>query len=339
MVKITLISLLLPIKIASIIFTPSIETRKETGGICTSSPISFCYNFFEIKNQKVRPALKIISKGDILISEVLFNPRTGGVDFVEIYNNSGHDIDLKELQLANANTAGEPANIKNVSSAKLMIAPGSYWVITTNQANIKLNYQVKFPNQFAQISSLPAFNNDKGSVILLSNNQVLDRLNYNAKIHHPLIQDEDGISLERVSFSLDSNEPGNFRSAAATVGFATPTYKNSQEKSGNENYARLVSKTFSPDGDRFEDVMTLEYQLDQPASLATVNIYSDKGQLVKRLLKNQTIGTNGNLTWDGLDEQGQKAAIGIYIILFDVFDLNGNTKRFKNTCVLAGKLN
>ena len=161
MVKITLISLLLPIKIASIIFTPSIETRKETGGICTSSPISFCYNFFEIKNQNVRPALKIISKGDILISEVLFNPRTGGVDFVEIYNNSGHDIDLKELQLANVNTAGEPANIKNVSSAKLMIAPGNYWVITTNQANIKLNYQVIPGVQISEV--YPNFADEKVS--------------------------------------------------------------------------------------------------------------------------------------------------------------------------------
>ncbi|WP_424059511.1 hypothetical protein, partial [Pedobacter sp.] len=67
----------------------------------------------------------------MLISEILFNPRSGGVDFVEIYNNSNHEIDSKELQLANAKAAGAPASIKNVSSAKLMIAPGSYWVITT----------------------------------------------------------------------------------------------------------------------------------------------------------------------------------------------------------------
>lgn len=339
MVKITLISLLLPIKIASVIFYPSGITERKMNGVCSCIPINYLDSFIAVQHRKAEPALKIISKGDILISEVLFNPRTGGVDFVEIYNNSNHEIDLKELQLANANASGEPASIKTVSAAKLMIAPGSYWVITTNQANIKLNYQVKLPNQFAQISSLPSFNNDKGSIILLSNNQVLDRLDYNAKIHHPLIQDEDGISLERVSFSLGANEAGNFKSAAATVGFATPTYKNSQERSGDENYARLLSKTFSPDGDNFEDVLTLEYQIAQPASLATVNIYGDKGRLVKKLLKNQTIGTNGSLTWDGTDDQGQKAVIGIYIVLFDVFDLNGNMKRFKNTCVLAGKLN
>ena len=220
-----------------------------------------------------------------------------------------------------------------------MIASGSYWVISTNQVNVKQNYEVKFPTQFVQLTSLPAYNNDKGVVILLSNNLVLDRLDYNAKIHHPLIQNEDGISIERVSFNLPTNDPDNFKSAAATVGFATPSYKNSQELSGEESYVRLTSKIFSPDGDHFEDEMKLEYQLAENASLATVNIYSDKGKLIKRLLKNQTVATSGSIIWDGIDDNGNLAKVGIYIVLFDVFDLKGNTKRFKNTVVRAEKLN
>ncbi|MFD2286409.1 lamin tail domain-containing protein [Pedobacter petrophilus] len=284
-------------------------------------------------------ANSIISQGDLLISEVLFNPRTGGVDFVEIYNNSNHEVDLKELQLANVNAAGTIANVKNVSTKQLMIAPGSYWVITTNHNNVKQYYQTTFPTHFVQISSLPAFNNDKGTVILRSNGQVLDRLNYDAKIHHPLIRDEDGISIERVSFTVATNEPGNFKSAAALAGFATPTYQNSQREISGEDDVILLSKTFSPDGDNFEDLLSLNYQVAQNSSLATVNIYSDKGKLVRKLVKNQTIGAKGVLTWDGLDDNGSISAIGIYVILFDIFDLQGNTKRFKNTCALAGKLN
>ncbi|MBC6109645.1 lamin tail domain-containing protein [Pedobacter fastidiosus] len=339
MVKITLISLLLLVKIALNIINlgASKESKVYFNAQSIPNKIEYSEALFNMKPRN--NALKIISKGDILISEVLFNPRNGGVDFVEIYNNSNHEIDLKELQLANANTAGEPASIKNISLTKLMIAPKTYWVITSNQANIKLNYEAKFPLQFVQLTSLPAYSNDKGSVILLSSNQVVDRLNYNAKIHHPLIQDEDGISIERVSFEVDANDPNNFKSAAATVGFATPTYKNSQEFNGEENFVNLQSKTFSPDGDGFEDFLTLDYQLAENSSLATVNVFSDRGKLVRKLLVNQTIATKGNLNWDGLNDQGTSCGIGIYIVLFDVFDLKGNTKRFKNTCVLAGKLN
>jgi hypothetical protein len=339
MLKIKLISLLLPIKFAVFISNPYPIKDKLIKNQTVPIPIKDIAAESHRNKGKPYGTNLIISPGDLLISEVLFNPRTGGVDFVEIYNNSNHEIDLKELQLANVNTAGAIANVKNVSPKQLMIAPGSYWVITTNQNNIKQNYQVKFPTHFVQISSLPAFNNDKGSVILQSNGLVLDRLDYDAKVHHPLIREEDGISIERVSFTVATNEPGNFKSAAATAGFATPTYENSQSAIAGGNDVHLLSKTFSPDGDNFEDLLTLSYQLDQNSSVATVNIYSDKGRLVRKLIKNQTIGTNGILTWDGLEDSGSVAGIGIYIVLFDIFDLQGNTKRFKNNCVLAGKLN
>jgi len=339
MLKIKLISLLLPIKIAAIIFNPNPVRNEGTKNITEHIPKTNI--IANALRNRGRPAAAsfIVSQGDVLISEVLFNPRSGGVDFVEIYNNSGHDIDLKELKIANISKTGKIANIKSVSTKKLIMAASTYWVITTNQNNIKLNYTVRFPNQFAQIRTLPAYNNDKGTVILLSNNQLLDRLDYNAKIHHPLIQDEDGISIERVSFNIPSNDPGNFKSAAATAGFATPTDRNSQSLIDGNNEVHLLSKTFSPDGDNFEDILKLTYQITQNASLATVSVYSDKGRLIRKLVKNQTIGTSGILTWDGLDDRGNMANVGIYIILFDVFDLQGNTKRFKNTCVLAGKLN
>lgn len=278
------------------------------------------------------------AKNDVLISEVLFNPKIGGVDFVEIYNNTDHILDMKDLQLANLDASGKPGNIKNLSTKNLLIMPKNYWVISANTSNVKTNYFCEHPDNFVQLSSMPAYNNDKGTVTLLSNNLLMDRFDYSEKMHVALLQNPDGVSLERVLFSKNANQAGNFKSAAASVGFATPTYKNSQEPSGNEFFVKLLSKTFSPDGDNFEEMLSLNYQVPENTNFATVNIYSDKGRLIKKLLKNQTIGTKGTLTWDGFNDNGQKAAVGIYVVLFDVFDLNGNTKRFKNTCVLAGKL-
>ncbi|MFC4211392.1 lamin tail domain-containing protein [Pedobacter lithocola] len=282
---------------------------------------------------------KKAGKNDILISELLFNPKVGSVDFVEIFNNSNQVLDLKNLQLANLDANGNVANIKNLSTKNLLILPKTYWVISTNTTSVKANYFCENPNNFVQLSSMPGFNNDKGTVIILSNNLQIDRFDYNEKMHVALLQNPDGVSLERVSFEKNTNEVGNFKSAAASFGFATPTYKNSQEPNGDESYVKILSKTFSPDGDNFEDLLTLDYQVTESACFATVNVYSDKGRLVRKLLKNQTIGTKGILTWDGLNDDGQKASVGIYVVIFDVFDLSGNPKRFKNTCVLAAKIN
>ena len=282
---------------------------------------------------------KPILQNDILIAEVLFNPRLNGVDFVEIYNNTPEALDLKELQLANVDDDGNLANIKKITSKTLLIEPGSYWVLTTNYENVMQNYVAENPSQFVQMATLPAFNNDKGTVILLSNGKLIDRFNYTEKMHNPLLKNPDGVSLERISFTGPTNAIGNFTSAASSIGFATPSYKNSVSKSGEEVYVNLLAKTFSPDGDGFEDFLQLEYQFAEGEKFATVNVYSDRGVLIKRLLKNQTIPTKGSLNWDGFTDAGTKAPVGIYILLFDVFDLNGQTTRYKKTCVLATKLN
>jgi hypothetical protein len=60
--------------------------------------------------------------------------------------------------------------------------------------------------------------------------------------------------------------------------------------------------------------------------------------LIKRLAKNVTLSTQGTFVWDGLKESGELAPIGIYMVYFDVFSLNGKTKKFKKACVLAAKL-
>jgi hypothetical protein len=281
-----------------------------------------------------------LKKGDVLISEVLSNPRTGGVDFVEIYNNTNQILDLKELQLANVDAAGVLASVKNVTNASVYMPAKTYWVLTTNPTIVKQHYNTKFPSQFVQMSSFPSFNNDKGSVVLLGTIGLLERFDYNESLHIALLQDGDGVSFERTSFLKEANDLGNFKSAAKSSGFATPTFKNSQEEILNlsKNKISLVSKTFSPDGDGFEDMMQIDYSFVNNANLANINIYTDKGILVRKLERNTTIATAGSFTWDGLNDAGQRSKIGIYIIKFDAFALNGKTESFKQTCVLAAKL-
>jgi hypothetical protein len=281
-----------------------------------------------------------LKKGDVLISEVLSNPKTGGVDFIEIYNNTNQILDLKELQLANADATGVAANIKNVTSTSVYMPAKSYWVLTTNPTIVKQHYQVKFPNQFIQMSSLPSFNNDKGSVILLGTIGLLEQFDYNDAMHVALLRDGDGVSFERVSFAKEANATGNFKSAAQSVGFATPSYKNSQEEdlTLSKNKVSLASKTFSPDGDGFEDVLQIDYSFVSNGNFANVNIYTDRGVLIKKLQRNTSIATAGSFTWDGLDDAGMQSKVGIYVIKFDAFTLSGKTENFKQTCVLAAKL-
>ncbi len=281
-----------------------------------------------------------IMKNDILISELLFNPRTGGNDFVEIYNNSKNTLDLKELTIATIKVPDSITSKKNLSINTFLLAPDQYLVLSTDPDNVKANYHTENPQAFLKVSSLPAFNSDKGSVVILSGESRIDQFDYSEKMHFALIKDAKGISLERSDFNRPTNEVGNFRSAAASVGFATPGYRNSQFIETNFPGAEeivLTSKTFSPDNDGFEDALQINYHFKEAGIVANTSIYDDKGMLIKRLTRNTTLASEGTLTWDGVNESGQRAPIGIYIVYFEGFSLGGQTIKFRKPCVLAAK--
>ncbi|MDF3078203.1 MAG: hypothetical protein K0S09_2092 [Sphingobacteriaceae bacterium] len=299
-------------------------------GILINTPLNFADFTFA----------KRIAKTDILINEVLFNPRPQGVDFVEIYNNSENILDLKELSIATlAKDKDSLVSVHPLTANQLLLNPKEYLVLTTDPDNIKKEYQTTNPNAFLKMPSMPGFNNDAGVVVLLSGGSRIDQLNYNEKMHLPLIKDPDGVSLERSSFSKPTNEPGNFHSAAADVGYATPGYKNSQlsDESSTKEEVFLTSKTFSPDNDGFEDLLQINYNLMKPGAIANATIYSDKGALVHKLAKNLTLSTQGTLTWDGLGEYTGTPPAGIYLLYFEIFDLDGKIRKYRKNFVLAHK--
>ena len=101
----------------------------------------------------------------------------------------------------------------------------------------------------------------------------------------------------------------------------------------------LSPETFSPDNDGYDDVLNISYQFAEPGNVANVIIYDAKGRLIKNLVLNEYLGTQGTFSWDGIDENNEKAAIGIYIVYAEIVNINGDVKKYKKPCVVAGRLN
>ena len=281
-----------------------------------------------------------ILKNDVLINEVLFNPKPNGVDFVEVYNHSDKTLDFKDLQIASVNNKGEVANIKSVSIKTLLFEPQSYWVICSNADTVKSQYFTSHPNNFIQIATMPAYGDVSGSVVILNqDSSIVDQFDYQENMHFELLNDAEGVSLERSLFNLATNTKGNFRSTTSSVGYATPADKNSQylENQITTEEILLASPTISPDNDGYEDVLRILYHFTQPNYVANVSMYNSEGKLVEKLINNETIAAEGEWIWDGFDDEGSKAKTGIYIIYVEIFNLDGVTKKYKKTFVVASK--
>jgi len=278
---------------------------------------------------------------DLIINEVLFNPKPNGFDFIEIYNKSNQAIDLSKLSIASMDEEGITSQAKVLSSENKLLLPGHFLAIANDTNQIKNEYPAMSYDKFIQILSMPSYSDDKGEVVLLADDEIVDKFAYNDNMHFALITNTEGISLERIDPEKPTQIVTNWHSAAESVGFATPANQNSQfRKSGNESNDEIIiePETFSPNNDGFEDQLLIHYKFEVPGYVANVTVYDGKGRIVRKIAASEMLGVEGELSWDGLLQDNTKARIGIYLVYFEVFNLLGEVKKFKRTCVLAGRL-
>jgi Lamin Tail Domain/CHU_C Type IX secretion signal domain len=308
----------------------------------TAGNIKDCKNNSIGAANKARVGLPVdAAAGEWIINEILFNPRSNGFDFVEFYNNSNKIFDASKLYIANRNSSGVISSIKQLSVLPFYVFPGDYIVETDDADNLALQYLVKNPDNVLTVSSPPSFSDDEGIVVALNfQGNVVDEVKYKDDWHFKLIDDDEGVSLERIDPAGPSQDETNWHSAASTAGYGTPTYKNSQYKLVNSINATvaITPKVFSPDNDGRDDIATIQYQVTEPGYIANVTIFDAAGRPVRNLVRNGTLALSGYWNWDGLNDKGLKLPVGTYVIFTEVFNLQGKKERFKNAVVLARKL-
>jgi hypothetical protein len=327
---------------ASVLLKLAAPLQKRTVYTLTANVNDCRGNGIGVYNKTKAALAEEALSGDVVVNEILFNPRPNAFDYVEIYNRSNKTVDASKLYIANRNASGVLSSIKKLSEVPYAVFPGDYMVVTEDENSLQQEYMVQSPQHVFVIPSLPSFPDDKG-IVVIANSQgaIVDEVPYSEKWHFALINSNEGVALERIDPNDSSQKQGNWHSASATVGYGTPTYKNSQYKlTGQVNASIEVNpQIFSPDNDGHDDIATISYQLTDPGYVANISIFDANGRLVRYFVKNALLGLKGSWNWDGLNENSQKLPVGTYIIYTEIFNLQGRKKQFKNTILLARKLN
>lgn len=324
-----------------LIYTNNTLQRNKIYSV-TIRQISDCSGNATLGTNTVKTGLAVTADTfDVVINELLFNPKPGGVDYLEIYNRSNKIINVKDLYIANRSATNAISNLRQVSTENRLIFPDEYLVITEDALLVQRQYTVKNQLAFAEVSTMPSYPDEKGTVILLNSaGKVIDELSYDEKWHFRLIDNNEGVALERIDYSKPTQNAGNWHSASTSAGYGTPTYQNSQFKADvqAEGSVTVIPAVFSPDNDGFNDFTTIYYKFPEPGYVCNITLFNAQGIPVRTLTQNALCGITGYFRWDGLDERGHRLNMGIYVVLIEVFNLNGNTKRFKKAVALAGKL-
>lgn len=272
--------------------------------------------------------------GDVVINEILFNPEGSGSDYVEMWNSSTKLLELEGLAVS---------NVQNGDTTVLeqgILDPGAYLVLTEDPAETANTYTSSDPATFREVN-LPSFNNSDGNVTISVGGVQLDLVDYDEDWHFALLDDVDGVSLERINPMASTNDATNWQSASATVGNGTPGLQNSAfvgSATAGDGLLTLIEDTFSPNLDGESDQVVIRYVLPTDGYLCNAYVYDQRGHLQRELYNQELLSIDGLLTWDGLDENNRPLTVGPYILHVQLFDLDGQRIDWQRPVVLAQQL-
>jgi len=332
---------------------------KVTGQI--TSPVLKIQNLSDFIGNTANDQISIAlppRQGDIIVNEIMFDPNADGNDgkpdqseYIEIYNRSNRAVSLEGLSMhGTPDEHGKVDYLYPVTSRSKWLLPADYALLypeTTipfKQSRINRYFDVPDSTTLFRFNRSSLGLSSKSDAIYLSDRtgKTLDSVYYRASWHNPNLLDTKGIALERISPNGASDDPDNWSSSANDKG-GTPGAPNSiqQVPDSNDTQAgiQLEPNPFSPDGDGHEDRLFIHYKMDQPDYQLRVRIFDRYGRMIRHLADNKTAGLEGNIIWDGLNDDRHRNRMGIYIILFEAFNsAKGKKLTYKRTVVLAHKL-
>lgn len=229
---------------------------------------------------------KIILPGfeynSIVINEIMFSPTGGEPEWIELYNKTDYQINLKGWKVSDVITTPQLTEIKN----DFIIQPKSYVVIAKDTSII--NYHRIIPSPILRLN-FASLNNDIDGVVLRDNRGLtIDSVFYSNQWGGT-----NGFSLERVSVAAPSIASSNWASSI-DIEQSTPGRINSRTPKQNDLIASdlLFSPRFPTLGENVSVSAKIKNFGSQRSSSFTIRFYidSDSNNVVDQL-----IGTaNGN---------------------------------------------
>lgn len=284
-----------------------------------------------------------VSRNDIIINEILFNPISPGVDYLELYNRSDKVIDLKKIMFGTIRESfpnPPDTTLKEICSESRIMLPHSYVLLSLDKEIVRYQYDADEENNFLDVESFPSLPNEEGHVVICDKGRmIIDEIKYSDKMHYDLLSVTQGVALERISKENASLDKNNWHSASFNFNYRTPGYRNSMAKddiaNSNDNVINIIPEIFTPNGDAHDDICGIYYKLDDYGYTLNIKVFNSNGLLIRNLLNNNLVSQEGVTYWDGCDDNNQCVSTGIYIVQTEMFDLKGNVKRCRNVVVAA----
>lgn len=279
--------------------------------------------------------------GDLLWNEILFNPRSGGSDYVELYNNSKKLLQLKGLLIGNPDHSPSIYKIEQ----DLVLEPETYIAFTEDREITLRDYKQSDETRIFEME-LPVLEDAEGKLMLqkVKGNSliILDSVQYQDDWHNPLLRNKEAVSLEKINPRLSSMSSDHWQSASAPSGFGTPGIKNSQfiidttSTKASRPYT-ISDRVVSPNQDGYRDFLAVRFNPEKAGYKIRMELYDLSGYRWK-IISHDIIGNDDVILWNGDDESGTVLLSGNYILNIVMVHPGGKSEDYKELVVVdSGK--
>lgn len=256
----------------------------------------------------------IAHKGDVIVTELLPDPRTGDSEYIEVQNVSNKLLNLSELQFAIRNDQGEITTVYPLSETNQILYPNDILVFAESTIT---GYVCFCEENMKEVDDLPALTNSGGTVLLVNKSlEIVDEVTYSETMFHESFNDYSGVALELIE--------GEFVSGVASCGYGSPGCENSNNELSN-NEVLIVSEyvTFP------KEVLEVQVNVENE-TVIDLSIFNEKGQFIYTLTEKELTRGSSFYEWSGDSESGNEVPAGIFVLVLQQFDggkLISTTKR------------
>ncbi len=269
----------------------------------------------------------------IVINEIMYDVDDNSAEFVELFNKGTIPINLKNSEIKDDATITK-IGVKIYND--FIINPDSYAVVVWDSSFFKVHPEL-INSESVFYSKNSSFNlNQGGDFISISdaNGFMFDSLSYSNK-WHTSIKITKNTSLEKINYLANSQLSSSW-ATSIDISKSTPAKKNSVFADIMTNIVLSASPNpFSPTRSD-KQFCVIGYNLPFEKCSLSATIYDTNGKKIKDIANNINANKIGSLVWDGKNESGFDLAVGRYVLLLSVFDINSDNNLSEKIVIVIG---
>ena len=285
-----------------------------------------------------------VGRDRLLFNEIMAAPLPSGAEWIELFNRSRQPISVSGCQLAGAPSSGGVRPILTLPDI-LPPVPAEGFLVIASDSSVFEDWPelLDIPNAITAVlgrSSLGLGNGSDEIMFLDATGATTDSLIYSETWHNPLVTSTAGRSLELLHPDLHLQGASAWTTcphpSGGSPGRRNAAYNDTPFPAILREAGIVTSPNpFSPDGDGFEDHCIFSWNLPAAIALLRLRIYDIEGRCIRTLLNSVPSGSTGVTVWDGLDDTGSRARIGMYVVLAEALDAASNSVAATKTIIVV----